>query len=85
MSKKSKDGTSVKEMVREFLDANGYDGLCNPDAECGCMKDDLFICGYGQAGSCVCAYEGKPPDWAGEEGYDGWLYVSENEARDGRD
>lgn len=81
MAEISKDGTSVKEMVREFLDANGYDGLCNPDAECGCPKDDLFLCGEGQAGSCVCAYEGRLLDGAEEE-YGNWFYVNENEARD---
>lgn len=81
MAEMSKDGTSVKEMVREFLDANGYDGLVNPDTECGCPKDDLFLCGEGQAGGCVCAYRGKPPDWGAEE-YDDWFYVNENEARD---
>lgn len=33
--KKSKDGTPVREMVAEWLRANHYDGLCNPDGtEC---------------------------------------------------
>jgi hypothetical protein len=33
---------NVKEMVREYLYANGYDGLCNDG--CGCKNDDLAPC-----------------------------------------
>lgn len=78
MSELSKDGTSVKQIIAEWLDQNGYDGLCNPEAECGCSKSDLFPCGCYQAGECVCAYKGKSPD--GE--FDEWFYVNQNDAEE---
>lgn len=55
--KKSKDGTPVKEIVAEWLRANHYDGLCNPDGECGCGLDDLMSCQCIDERNCVCAYE----------------------------
>ena len=36
---------TVIEIVAEFLRTHGYDGLCNPDAECGCGLDDFVPCG----------------------------------------
>lgn len=36
--------TDVLEIVRDWLDVNGYDGLCYPD-ECACLKGDLAPCG----------------------------------------
>jgi len=33
---------TVKEIVTEYLEANGYDGLCCED--CGCRLGDLFCC-----------------------------------------
>lgn len=35
---------TIKEMVRQSLEAGGFDGLYNP-GECACKKDDLFPCG----------------------------------------
>ncbi len=66
-AKMSRDGTPVAEMVSEWLRTNGYDGLCNPDAECGCGLDDLVPCSYMDERRCVCAYEiqdkeGRPGD-----------------------
>ena len=38
---------SVKEIVAKWLAANGYDGLVDPDRECGCQVSDLMPCGEG--------------------------------------
>jgi hypothetical protein len=32
----------AKQIIKDFLDKNGYDGLCGDD--CGCGKDDLAPC-----------------------------------------
>lgn len=42
---------SVKEIVADYLKANGYDGLYNGDAECGCDLDDLMPC---EGNPCCC-------------------------------
>lgn len=34
---------TVQEIVKKYLEENGYDGLC--DDECGCFIDDLNPCG----------------------------------------
>jgi hypothetical protein len=45
---------NVIEIVKAYLMANGYDGLCNPlDDECGCGFDD--ICDI--PGKCVPAWK----------------------------
>jgi len=36
---------AVRDIIREYLVANGYDGLCSE--ECGCGLDDLMPCEYG--------------------------------------
>lgn len=64
--KTSRDGTPTGEMVAEWLRANGYDGLCNPDAGCGCGFDDLMPCNQASDSFCVCAYE--VPDKEGRPG-----------------
>jgi hypothetical protein len=35
---------NAREMLQEALRLLGADGLCNPDAECGCDIDDLAPC-----------------------------------------
>jgi hypothetical protein len=55
---------TVKDIVREYLEAHGYDGLCS--YECGCRLDDLFpCCGCGM--DCVPGH--KIPDPDGETDY----------------
>jgi hypothetical protein len=58
---------NVKEIVLQWLKANGYDGLFIDD--CGCVLDDLMPCAaayYGDGGcdGCVPGYKvpcpGKP-------------------------
>jgi hypothetical protein len=34
---------TARDIVLEYLDAHGYDGLYDDD--CGCIKDDLAPCG----------------------------------------
>ncbi len=36
---------TVLEIVEKYLRDNGYDGLYNPDDECGCLINDLAPCG----------------------------------------
>ncbi len=35
---------TVKEIVKKYLEDNGYDGLCGE--ECGCDLPDIFACEY---------------------------------------
>jgi predicted amidophosphoribosyltransferase len=45
----------VKDIVTEYLTANGYDGLYNDDGECGCCLADLAPCGE-LCAECKAAY-----------------------------
>ena len=36
---------TVKDIVKEYLKANGYDGLYNDAVDCACKGDQLFCCG----------------------------------------
>ena len=36
---------TVKEIVKQYLEQNGYTGLYNGDIECGCGLDDFAPCG----------------------------------------
>jgi len=45
------------EMVREYLEKNGYDGLCEKDGECGCQLSDLMPCGGEYAMECVAGWK----------------------------
>lgn len=48
--------TVVNDIVREWLQANKYDGLINSSEACGCAADDLDACG-GPMGECKPAYK----------------------------
>lgn len=78
----SKDGTNVREMTAQWLRANHYDGLCNPDGECGCGLDDLMPCQCINERECVCAYEIPVPD--GNE-YDRMFSTSNSEQNEPSD
>ena len=43
---------TVGEIVKQWLEDHGCDGLCDPDAECGCGIDDLNPCG-GLCDDCI--------------------------------
>lgn len=70
-----KDGTTASAILREWLVSNGYQGLVNPDAGCGCDADDLNPCGWpSNLDGCVCAYKGVDED--GED----MFFTSESDA-----
>jgi len=57
---------TVKEIVEEYLDENGYDGLYSDDScfgedACGCRSDDLFPCddmeNWGNPARCKPGYK----------------------------
>ena len=48
--------TAVEEIVKLWLEANGYDGLFNENGECGCTLDDLAPCGQ-ITGDCRAGYK----------------------------
>lgn len=52
---------TVRTILAEWLKANGYDGLCNPWAECGCEVDDLMPCGGEGCDGCVAGYRIECP------------------------
>ena len=36
---------TIEYIVKDWLKTHGYDGLCNPDLECGCfLRDDIILC-----------------------------------------
>lgn len=45
---------TIKEIVKEYLEKNGYDGLLNDD--CACLLNDLYPCG--EIGNCQAGYKG---------------------------
>ena len=57
----------LKEIVQAWLTDNGYDGLCDPDNECGCHIEDLMPCGepgmYCEAGHNEKAPQGSDYDY----------------------
>ena len=55
----------VIEIVKAHLVTGGFDGLVQPDAECGCELSDLQPC-CGDFGVCEPAYRGASKDHPGE-------------------
>lgn len=58
---------TVRDILLQWLKANGYDGLMNDGAECGCEIGDLIPCDE-PCESCRPGYKGLDPsgecDWA---------------------
>ena len=55
----------IIEIVKAHLEANGFDGLVQEDAECGCLVEDLQPC-CGDFGTCEPGYRGMHADEPGE-------------------
>jgi hypothetical protein len=49
------------EIVQKYLYDNGYDGLANPEQDCGCPIHDLFMC-QRALGDCVPGYKKMESD-----------------------
>ena len=63
---------TVKEIVKQYLEQNGYDGLAGEG--CGCLENDLFLCGA-DGSDCVAGHkiiygdpdcEGDNCEWEGD-------------------
>jgi hypothetical protein len=63
----------VIQIVKAHLVANGFDGLLNEDAECGCLVEDLRPCGD-DCSDCRPGYKG-----ADESGESDWAIYSAKE------
>jgi hypothetical protein len=46
----------IIEIVREHLRREGFDGLCYPDIDCGCVLDDFAPCGEPSLEYCRAGY-----------------------------
>jgi hypothetical protein len=62
---------NAKEIVKKYLEENGYDGLFNWYGECGCKKDYLFPCESCPA-YCEAGYLIDPPEQYKDE-VDYWI------------
>jgi hypothetical protein len=51
----------VKEIILKYLKDNGYEGLVNEDAECGCELEDLMCCDN-SCENCEPGYKHKCPE-----------------------
>ena len=56
---------NVRQIVTEYLEANGFDGLAGDD--CGCELDDLMVCCV-DSGSCK---PGRKRECDPEDSHDG--------------
>lgn len=67
---------TVREICKQRLEADGYDGLCNPDLECGCLLPDLMPCG--ECGrDCQPGYKGP----VNEDGVGEGVYLTREAAK----
>lgn len=52
---------TTSDIVRNYIKEHGFDGLCNPGLECGCLLSDLVPCGDG-IGDCQPGYKNGDED-----------------------
>jgi hypothetical protein len=50
---------NVKDMIKQFLIDNEYDGLSAESGECGCALHDLFPCGDVHSDCCAAYNKGS--------------------------
>ena len=48
---------TVADIVKEYLERNGFDGLCNPYLKCGCGIEDPYCCNCDDIIDCQPAYK----------------------------
>lgn len=60
---------TLKEIAKQWLEQNEYDGLVNIDAPCGCGVDDFMPCGE-PSELCEAGHEENAPE--GSE-FDVWI------------
>ena len=48
---------NVRDIVRDWLKKNDYDGLCHPDRICGCSVDELMPCSFELVPGCVAGHQ----------------------------
>ena len=57
---------NIREIIKQYLEQNGYDGLCDESGECGCYVEDLFIChgsfNWNEVSTCKPGYLHKNED-----------------------
>lgn len=49
------ENKTVEEIIKEYLESNGFDGLYNESIDCACKIDDLAPCG-GISMGCTAGY-----------------------------
>jgi len=47
---------TVAEIVKEYMQANGYTALLSDDGECGCSLDTMFMCSVVGVEKCQLGY-----------------------------
>ncbi len=65
---------TVREIVQEWLEDHGYDGLVADGGVCGCLTDNLIPCDE-PCETCIAGYKGPDPDGESE-----WLVYASMDA-----
>lgn len=51
----------IYDILKDWLKKNGYDGLCYPEEECGCLLEDLAPCIQPSLLNCKAGHKEKAP------------------------